>query len=244
MEKELKQFLADGAKECSVHLEEEQLQSFLKYKDILLEWNKKMNLTAIEEDRDVILKHFIDSLTIMPYINRCLEEKRSLDLIDVGTGAGFPGIPVKISAPAVSVTLLDSLEKRVKFLGEVIKELGLAGISALHGRAEDYGVKAEYRERFDVSVARAVANIPVLLEYCLPFTKVGGMFIAMKGSSTEEIKDSKKALDVLGAEIEDVRELVLPFSDIKRNIILIRKVRQTPSKYPRKAGKPAKDPLI
>jgi len=244
MENELKQFLAEGAKEYSVHLNEDQLHNFLKYKEILLEWNKKMNLTAIVEDRDVVLKHFIDSLSIMPYIKGFFGERNSLELIDVGTGAGFPGIPVKISAPEVNVTLLDSLEKRVKFLGEVIKELGLSGISALHGRAEDYGMKAEYREKFDISVARAVANIPVLLEYCLPFTKVGGMFIAMKGSSTEEIKDSKKALDILGAEIEDIKETVLPFSDIKRNIILIRKLRQTPSKYPRKAGKPAKDPLI
>ncbi|AUS98505.1 16S rRNA (guanine(527)-N(7))-methyltransferase RsmG [Clostridium thermosuccinogenes] len=244
MERELEQLLVKGAEEYSVHLDEEKIKSFGKYKEILLEWNEKINLTAIEEDKDIILKHFIDSLSIMPYIRGLIKGESSLSLVDVGTGAGFPGIPVKIAAPEIKVTLLDSLEKRVKFLKEVVKGLGLTDIEAMHGRAEEYGVKAEFREKFDVSTARAVASLPVLLEYCLPFTKVGGLFIAMKGSNTEEISSSKRALEILGGEIVDVKEITLPWSDMKRNIILIKKLRQTPAKYPRKAGKPAKEPLI
>ncbi len=239
MDNELRKLLLDGANEFNISLKEEQIDKFFKYKNILKEWNEKINLTAIKEDREVIIKHFIDSLSILPLI-----KNESNTLIDIGTGAGFPGIPIKIARESIEVTLLDSLDKRVKFLNEVIKEIALNGIKAFHGRAEEKGVLPEYREKFDICTARAVASLPILIEYCLPFVKVGGFFIAMKGSSTDEIDNSKKALDIIGGTIEEVKEFNLPFTDSKRNIFIIRKFRQTPTKYPRKAGKPSKEPLI
>lgn len=235
----LKELLKAGAEEFSITLEDSRIDKFLKYKDILIEWNQKINLTAIEDDRNVIVKHFIDSLSIVPYIK---EKKASI--VDIGTGAGFPGIPLKIVCEDLKISLLDSLDKRIKYLEEVIKTLGLRGINTFHGRAEDYGVKQGFREAYDIAVARAVANLPVLLEYCLPFVKVGGCFIAMKGSNLEEVENSHKALEVLGGKIEEIKELNLPFSDIKRNIVIVKKLRQTPTRYPRKAGKPSKEPLI
>ncbi|HHV28522.1 16S rRNA (guanine(527)-N(7))-methyltransferase RsmG [Acetivibrio mesophilus] len=238
-ELDLRELLIEGASGFGVDLNEEQVDKFFTYKDVLKEWNSKMNLTAIEDDREIILKHFIDSISICPII----KDKKST-LIDVGTGAGFPGIPVKIAFPDIKIKLMDSLEKRTKFLDEVIEKLSLKEISAVHSRAEDKGIASDYREKYDISTARAVANLPVLLEYCLPFVRVGGLFIAMKGSSTEEIENSKKALDILGGKIEDILEFTLPFSDIKRNVVIIKKFRQTPTKYPRKSGKPSKDPLI
>lgn len=236
---DLQELLKQGVKEFGTELQDLQVQQLLQYKDILLEWNEKINLTAIEEDRDVIIKHYIDSLSILPFL-----EDKNRKMIDIGTGAGFPGIPVKIAYGNLDITLLDSLDKRVKFLTEVINSLQLKGIKAVHGRAEDFGVRPEFREKYDIAVARAVAALPVLLEYCLPFVKVGGIFIAMKGSSTEEVDNSRKALEVLGGKIEDVKEFTLPFSDMRRNVVLVRKLRQTPTKYPRKAGKPSKEPLI
>jgi len=238
-EKELTSILVEGAGEFGLNLENSQVDAFMKYMDMLKEWNKKINLTAIEEDKEIIIKHFLDSLSIIPYL-----ANENKNLIDVGTGAGFPGIPVKICKGEVEVTLLDSLDKRIKFLNEVVNNLELKGIGAVHGRAEDFGQNPQYREKFDCAVARAVANLPVLLEYCLPFVKTGGLFIAMKGSNTEEVDMSSKALDILGGEIENIYTLTLPFSDIKRNIITVRKLRQTPTKYPRKAGKPLKVPLV
>lgn len=231
--------LRKGAEVYNIKLDEDQVNAFLQYKDILKEWNEKINLTAIEDDEEIILKHFVDSLSILPYL-----ENTNKTLVDIGTGAGFPGIPVKIAYKNVNVTLLDSLDKRIKFLNEVIQKLNLPGINTFHGRAEDFGVKNEHREKYDIAVARAVANLPVLLEYCLPFVKTGGSFIAMKGSNLEEVQNSKKALEILGGEIAAVKEITLPFSDMKRNIILIKKLRQTPTRYPRKAGKPSKEPLI
>lgn len=240
MEQEnLKNLLSKGAEAFSVHLDDARINCFLRYKELIKEWNEKINLTAIEDDREIIIKHYIDSISILPYFKN--EDKK---FIDIGTGAGFPGIPVKIVYDKINVTLIDSLEKRINFLNLTTSELGLTGIKAVHGRAEDYGKNPEYREKFDISVARAVSNLPVLLEYCMPFVKLGGLFIAMKGSNIDELEASKKALDILGGKIEDVVELNLPFSEIKRNIILVRKYRQTPTKYPRKAGKPSKDPLI
>jgi len=238
MDMSLKNMLAEGASMFGVSLDEKQIEAFFSYKDMLSVWNQKMNLTAIEDDRQVIIKHFIDSLSIMPFI------KEAETLVDVGTGAGFPGIPLKIARPKLSVLLMDSLGKRVVFLDEVISSLNLRGIKALHSRAEDAGINPEYRESFDAAAARAVASLPVLLEYCLPLVKLGGVFIAMKGSDPSETEQSKKALDVLGGEIEDIKEFTLPFSNIKRNVIVVRKFRQTPTKYPRKAGKPTKEPLI
>ncbi|GAE89240.1 16S rRNA (guanine(527)-N(7))-methyltransferase RsmG [Acetivibrio straminisolvens] len=238
-ELELRELLIKGASGFGVELDNEKVDKFFTYMGVLKEWNEKMNLTAIEDEEEIILKHFIDSISICPII-----KDRKSTLIDVGTGAGFPGIPVKIVFPELKVKLLDSLEKRTKFLDEVINILNLEEISSVHSRAEDKGLDPDYREKYDISTARAVANLPVLLEYCLPFVKVGGYFIAMKGSNTEEIENSKKALDILGGKIEDVLEFNLPFSDIKRNVVIVKKFRQTPTKYPRKSGKPSKNPLI
>lgn len=236
---ELNELLKKGVLEFGYELGDIQTEKLLKYKDLLMEWNEKINLTAIEDDRDIIIKHYIDSLSILPFL-----QDKDLKFIDIGTGGGFPGIPVKIAYENLKITLLDSLDKRIKFLNEVITQLGLKGITAVHGRAEEFGVKADYREKFDIAVARAVASLPVLLEYCLPFVKVGGIFIAMKGSSTEEIQNSQKALDILGGKIEEVKEFTLPFSDMKRNVVIVKKLRHIPTKYPRKAGKPSKEPLI
>lgn len=234
------EILAGGASEFGIKLDASRNQAFRRYMELLKEWNQKMNLTAIEDDNEVALKHFVDSISILPFL-----PEGKCKLADIGTGAGFPGIPVKIVRDDVDVMLVDSLDKRVTFLNEVIKELGLKGIGTVHARAEEFGSKAENREAYDISVARAVAGLPVLLEYCLPLVKKGGMFIAMKGSNVEEeLQQSAKALDILGGKIEEVKEMSLPFSDNKRNIIIIRKFRQTPTKYPRKPGKPSKEPLI
>ena len=236
--KSVKELLMAGAHQLGTDLDDVNVSSLLKYKRILLEWNEKMNLTAIEEERAFITKHFIDSLSILPFL------KDIGNIADVGTGAGFPGIPLKIVQPSLQIVLMDSLEKRVGFLKAVISELNLAGITAIHSRAEDAGASPVHREKYDAAVARAVASLPVLLEYCLPLVKKGGIFIAMKGSSADEIKASEKALGLLGGTIEQVMDFTLPDSDISRSIIIVRKLRQTPLKYPRKPGKPTKEPLV
>jgi len=236
---ELKELLEKGALHYEKILSSQQLEQFVSYMELLKDWNTKINLTAIEDDREIIIKHFIDSMSILPYI-----DDKEQKLIDVGTGAGFPGIPLKIVNKSIQVTLLDSLEKRTKFLNEVIKSINISQIEAVHGRAEDMGVSPKYRETYDIAVARAVANLPVLLEYCLPFVKINGIFIAMKGSNTEEFENCEKALDILGGKIEKIIKMELPFTNIIRNVVVVRKFRQTPTKYPRKAGRPIKEPLI
>jgi 16S rRNA (guanine527-N7)-methyltransferase len=238
MENSLEILLKEGAAHFGLQLSDTEVSAFNLYKNLLSEWNQKINLTAIEDDKDVITKHFIDSLSIIPFL------KNVRNIIDVGTGAGFPGLPVKIVRPELEVVLLDSLEKRIGFLNTVIGELHMDKITAIHSRAEDAGNSPKYREKFDVATARAVASLPVLLEYCMPLIKTGGIFIAMKGSSLSEADEAGKALDILGGDIEEVKEFTLPGSDIKRNIIVIKKLRQTPTKYPRKAGKPSREPLI
>lgn len=219
-------------------LSDKQENQFEKYMKLLVEWNKKVNLTAITEHDDIILKHFVDSLTIEKYINN------GASVIDVGTGAGFPGIPLKIYNESLDVTLLDSLNKRINFLNEVIKELDLEKIKTIHLRAEDGGKDKMLREKFDVATSRAVANLSTLSEYLLPFVKVGGEAICMKGPNVEdELKDAKKAIKILGGEVEKNEKIVLPNSDIERNIIIIKKVKPTPKSFPRKAGTPSKAPI-
>ncbi|WP_024832688.1 16S rRNA (guanine(527)-N(7))-methyltransferase RsmG [Ruminiclostridium josui] len=239
LDNELKQLLINGLAHYKIEVSDTQVEQFEKYMKLLKEWNKKINLTAIEDDKEIIIKHFIDSISIVPYV-----KDEEIKIIDVGTGAGFPGIPIKIVNPKNNITLLDSLDKRIKFLNEVINTVNITQISAIHGRAEDFGVNHEYREKYDIAVARAVSNLPVLLEYCLPFIKINGIFIAMKGSNTEEFDNCNKALDILGGKIEKIQKMELPFTNIERNVVVIRKFRQTPTKYPRKAGKPSKEPLI
>ena len=231
--------LTAGADALGVPLSEKNEEKFSAYTRLLLEWNKKINLTSVTDEKEIIIKHYLDSLSLGSAV-----DLKGKTLIDVGTGAGFPGIPLKILREDLAVTLLDSLEKRVRFLNEVIGCLSLDGIEAIHGRAEDYGVKQEYREKYDYATARAVAELSVLCEYCLPFVKPGGLFIAMKGPSAEtELQEAGKAISILGGRLEDVKKLVLPFSDYERTIILIRKCRHTPAGYPRKSGKPTKSPL-
>ncbi len=231
--------LRQGSDQLGFGLSQEQATRFSLYAKLLVEWNEKINLTAISDEEGIVIKHFLDSLSILPLIPETCKT-----VIDVGTGAGFPGIPLKIVRENLQITLLDSLEKRVKFLSEVYNALELKGISAVHGRAEDFGVDKQYRERFDMAVARAVAALPVLLEYCLPFVKVGGLFMAMKGPDVkEELKESQKAIDVLGGELMEIKSFNLPFSDYERCVVMIRKCRHTPSTYPRKSGKPTKLPI-
>ena len=213
-------------------------QQFEDYMKLLLEWNEKINLTAITEEDDIILKHFADSLTISKYI------KEGKSIVDVGTGAGFPGMPVKIVREDVKVTLVDSLNKRILFLQDVVEKLGLQKVQTLHYRAEEFGQNKKYRESFDIATSRAVANLSTLVEYLLPLVKVGGICICMKGSEIkEELENSKKAIQTLGGQIEKVEEFLLPGSDIKRNIVIIKKINSTPNRYPRKPGTPAKEPL-
>jgi 16S rRNA (guanine527-N7)-methyltransferase len=238
--------LLTGANEISVPLSAESIRAFLMYANLLKEWNEKMNLTTITDDKGIATRHFIDSLTLIPHLEQeCLRKgRKSLTLIDVGTGAGFPGIPLKVAMDDLEVTLLDSLQKRVRFLDAVCVALGLTGIQTLHSRAEDAGRSRTYREKYDVATARAVATLPVLCEYCLPFVKIGGIFLAMKGNVEEEAEASKKAIVSLGGTLETLHHFTLPGTDMKRSIIVIRKVRATPTRYPRQAGKPEKEPIL
>lgn len=227
-------------KELRIELNENMKNQFDRYYELLVEWNKVMNLTGITEYEEVNEKHFIDSLSIV----KVIDINKIDNIIDIGTGAGFPGIPLKIAFPHLKVTLLDSLNKRIKFLNAVIDELNLNHIEIIHGRAEDYAKKTEYRENYDLCVSRAVANLSTLSEYCVPYVKVGGLFISYKsGDIDEEIVKSKPAIKILGAEIENVIKFKLPGTDIHRSFVKIKKLSTTKKKYPRKAGLPAKEPL-
>lgn len=232
--------LINGCGALGITLTEEQVQKFLEYYELLIEWNSFMNLTAITEFDEVVTKHFVDSVSLIKVLD--LSEK--LTLIDIGTGAGFPGIPLKIVFPNLKITLLDSLNKRVKFLNEVIGKIELKEIEAIHGRAEDAAKSQDLREKFDLCVSRAVANLSTLSEYCLPFVKVGGKFISYKSEKiAEEMKAAEKAVSILGGEYAGQVEFTLPDSDIYRNLFVIEKKKETPKKYPRKAGLPAKEPI-
>lgn len=239
MEKEIwKQHLKNQMLEQKMELNERQQEQFYTYMKLLQKWNENINLTAIIEPEEVLQKHFVDSLTILPYI------PKNSDVIDIGSGAGFPGIPIKIAQEGIQLTVLDALNKRLIFLQEVIKILSLANVKTIHERAETAGKNITYREQFDIAVSRAVAPLSILVEYLLPFVKLGGKCICMKGSNIEEeIENSQKAIQILGGEIETIQELVLPNSDIKRNIIIIKKKNETPTKYPRKPGIPTKQPI-
>ena len=236
--KEFSDLMIDYGKEINIVFTEEQLQKFYQYMNLLIEWNEKINLTAIVEPKEIILKHFIDSLTIIKYI------KPNKSVIDIGTGAGFPGIPVKIMREDLDITLLDSLNKRIHFLNEVIQKLELKNITAIHARIEEFAKNKQYRETFDVATSRAVANLTTLSEYMLPMIDLKGMAICMKGYEiNEEISKSKNSIKLLGGKIDKIEEFTLPKSDNRRNLILIKKERQTPGKYPRKPGIPSKEPL-
>ena len=236
---EFKELMSYYGKKIDIVFNDKQIEQFYNYMNLLLEWNEKINLTSIVEPKEVVLKHFIDSLTINKYI------EENATLVDVGTGAGFPGIPIKIYRPDVKVTLVDSLNKRINFLNEVINKLELTNIETVHSRVEEFGKNKKYREKFNIVTARAVANLSVLSEYLIPLNKIGGKCICMKGSEIEEeYTNSKKAINILGGKIKKIDKFYLPDSDITRNLIIIDKIKTTPSKYPRKPGTPTKEPII
>ena len=228
--------IQEECKKINVNLEAEQIEQFYTYMQELIEWNNKMNLTAIIEPEEIIKKHFIDCLSIIKYI------KDDNKIIDVGTGAGFPGIPIKIANKSLNITLLDSLNKRISFLNEIITKLKLSNIETVHARAEEYIANGK-REKYDIAVSRAVANLPTLLEYLMPYVKVNGICICMKGPKAQaELEESKKAIEILGGRLEKIENIKID-ENMDRNIIIIRKIKNTPNAYPRKAGKPGREPI-
>ena len=234
------ELLNSSAASIGVELSDLQISQFIKYHEILVEWNSFMNLTGITEYEKVVQKHFVDSLALC----KAIDVSNVTNIIDIGTGAGFPGVPLKIAYPHLKVTLLDSLQKRIKFLNEVVAQLRLENVETIHGRAEDFAKPSMKRETYDVCVSRAVANLASLSEYCLPYVKVGGYFVPYKsGKVDEELEESKKAVFLLGGKIEEEVKFTLPDSDISRSLIKIKKISATPKKYPRKSGLATKEPI-
>ncbi|MGN0152856.1 MAG: 16S rRNA (guanine(527)-N(7))-methyltransferase RsmG [Lachnospiraceae bacterium] len=236
--------LKEMALQFNIELSDKQIEQFQIYYELFVETNKVMNLTAITELDEVITKHFLDSLALAQVYPEICDDSKNITVLDLGTGAGFPGIPLKIAFPHLQITLMDSLNKRIKFLQSVIDELGLCGIEAVHGRAEEAARNKSYRENFDLCVSRAVANLSTLSEYCIPFVKVGGEFISYKAADIEEeVNNAKKAIQVLGGKLTSVKKLTLPNSDIERSFVMIQKEKTTPKSYPRKAGTASKEPI-
>lgn len=232
--------LEKGCEELSVSLDEGKKEQFIKFYEYLIEKNKVMNLTGITDFDEVLIKHFLDSLSCI----KVIDMKNVKTMIDIGTGAGFPGIPLKIAFPKVKVCLLDSLRKRVGFLEETFQLLKLSDITAIHGRAEEYAKNKAYREKYDLCVSRAVSNLATLSEYCLPYVKKGGCFVSYKsGKVKEEAAEAAKAIEILGGKIQEIVYFTLPDSEIERSLVVIEKVKNTPGRYPRKAGTPLKEPL-
>ncbi|HEX3031096.1 MAG TPA: 16S rRNA (guanine(527)-N(7))-methyltransferase RsmG [Bacillota bacterium] len=238
--RELGKVLLEASSQAGITINEEQAAAFVRYGQLLIEWNQKFNLTSITDVEGIALKHFVDSMLCASYADFSGE----LKVLDVGTGAGFPGLPLKLLQPALSVTLLDSLQKRVNFLQAVVDELMLKSVLAVHGRAEELGHDPRFRGQYQRVVSRAVARLAVLVEYCLPFVQVGGQFIAMKGSALGvELEESLNAISLLGGQVTEVREYHLPILGDQRTMVVISKVKASPVKYPRKAGTPEKKPL-
>lgn len=236
----MSQLFDEKLQELNLVLTKQQKQQFDKFYELLVEWNKVMNLTGITEYEEVNEKHFIDSLAVV----KAADLSKVNTVIDIGTGAGFPGIPLKIAFPHLKITLLDSLNKRIKFLDEVIRELGLQEIKTIHGRAEDFAKQKEYREQYDLCVSRAVSNLATLSEYCLPYVKKGGSFISYKsGTVQEETRQAEKAIKILGGDLQEITYFNLPDTEISRSLIPVKKIKSTPKAYPRKAGTPLKTPL-
>lgn len=232
--------LIDGAKTIDINLSEKQIEKFILYKKLLQEWNKKINITSITEDREVDIKHFIDS--IVPIKTNLFNGK--LKVIDIGTGGGFPGVPLKIINEDLDILLLDSTNKKIRFLDEVIEKLELKNIEAYHGRAEELGRNEQFREKYDIAISRAVASLDTLSEYALPLVSIGGHFIAMKGPDVEEeLKLGQNAIKLLGGKVKNMEKIQLPNTDIIHSLIIIEKIKATPTKYPRAGGKPKKQPL-
>ena len=235
-----KSLLLESAQALGISLSEVQTDQFMQYLSLLLEWNEKMNLTAITDPVEVVQKHFIDCISVLPHLGLQGGET----MIDVGTGAGFPGVPLKIASPALQVTLLDALQKRLTFLDTLTQSLQLSDVTLVHSRAEDGGQNPDLREQFDLCVSRAVANLAVLLEYCLPFVKVGGKLAALKGpDATQEIEQAQNALQIVGGKVTAVIPITIPHTDLQHQLVLVEKIAPTPQRYPRKAGKISKKPL-
>ncbi|SFW34713.1 16S rRNA (guanine(527)-N(7))-methyltransferase RsmG [Selenomonas ruminantium] len=236
-----KEELTKAAAEYGISLNDMQMEQYNRYFELLVEWNEKINLTAITEPKEVAIKHMIDSITA--YDENLFKDGTTV--IDVGTGAGFPGLPLKIFCPEIKLTLMDSLNKRIKFLQTVVEELGLKDVECVHARAEEGARNKKYRESFDIAVSRAVARLPILSEYCLPFVKKGGHFIALKGMQyNDEAEEAAKAIKVMGGSKTEIRPVKLPELDDKRAVITITKTMPTPKTYPRKAGTPTKNPIV
>ena len=232
--------LEEGCRELGITLDEIQKKQFTDFYEYLVEKNKVMNLTGITEFQEVLVKHFLDSLACV----KAVDMSRIKRIMDIGTGAGFPGVPLKITFPHLEACLLDSLKKRVNFLEETFQMLKLENITAIHGRAEEYAKNKQYRETYDLCVSRAVSNLATLSEYCLPYVKTGGYFISYKsGTVQEEVEQAQKAVKILGGKIQDVVYFQLPDSEIQRSLVVIEKIKATPGRYPRKAGTPLKEPL-
>lgn len=229
--------IKDMVSKINIKITDEQSEKFYLYMKELLIWNEKINLTAIKDEDEILIKHFVDSVTIIKYM------KDVKNIIDIGTGAGFPGIPIAILKGDIKITLLDSLNKRIVFLNNIIEKLKLKNVEVIHGRAEDFAKLEKYREKYDIVTSRAVAPLNILIEYMLPFSKVNGESICMKGSNIEEVKQSHRALNELGGKIQSIDTIYLPDTDIERNIIIVKKIKSTHKKYPRKAGMPKKEPL-
>lgn len=235
----MKDLLINGASKLNIELTETKANQFMTYMDMLIQTNKSLNLTAITEPHEVVTKHFLDSMTVCPFI------PKGASVIDVGCGAGFPGIPAKIAREDISLTLLDSLAKRLNFIDSVLKECDISGAKCVHARAEDGGRDKTHREKYDIALSRAVANMAVLCEYCLPYVKVGGLFLALKGpAAAEELSAAEKAIKTLGSEIVEVAEVTVPFTDLLHKIVVVKKVKPCPKEFPRKAGTPSKKPIL
>ena len=243
MLKDDENILIDGCQKMGINIKKEQIRKFSRYLELLLQWNQKINLTSLKTPKEIIIKHFLDSISCVKVINKYIDTE-GISVIDVGTGAGFPGIPIKIIYPSIRLFLLEARNKKTIFLEKVTDEMNFQKVKILNGRAEIFGKSVDYREKYDIVVSRAVAHLNVLSEYCLPLVRVGGLFVAQKGRSyKKETEKSLKTIQVLGGELIGVENVQIPFIDQERHLLLIKKIKGTPSKYPRKEGFPQKRPL-